>query len=294
MILEATPMLQTLTLQALSLQAVGWTGYAVLAGVLTFWIVVWPEGSSDRRLVGLAVAGTALLALATLGDPLLRLTSGGESLAEVLDPVAASALLVRLAALSAAAFFLPDLLRRPVRGARQALAGLLVVLLTAGVLADELDTSGGWASVGLVAGITHALSAAAWVGGLVALTALLLTRGGAGGASGPVDVDALLGPFAALATGSLALLLLSGITRALVEAGGVGALLTSQFGLVVLLKAVLLTLMLLLGRRARAHVAADPEQPRRASTLRLVVLGEVGLAAGALAATALLVAAAPA
>lgn len=286
----------TLTLQALSLQVAGWTGYVVLAGVLTFWVVVWPEGSSDRRLVGLAVAGTVLIALATLGDPLLRLTSGGESLGEVLDPVAASALLVRLAALSAAVFFLPDLVRRPVRGVRQAGAGLLVVLLTAGVLSGAVDTgavdtSGGWASVGLVAGITHALSAAAWVGGVVALALLLLTRGERGGT---VDVDALLGPFAALATGSLALLLLSGLARALVVADGVGGLLTSQLGLVVLLKTALLALMLLLGRRARVHTGAAPGQPRGASTLRLVVLGEVGLAAGALAATALLVAASPA
>ncbi len=269
-----------------ALQALGWTGYVLLTGVLTFWLVVWPHGSNDRRLVALAVTGTGLLVVATLGDPLVRLGSG-ERLADVLEPQAASALLVRLAGVSAAVFFLPDLLRRPLVGHRRAAAGLLVVLLTTGVLADSVladsalaGSGSGWASVGLLAGITHALSAAAWVGGVTALAVLLLRR------DVPDDLDPMLETFATLATGCLVALLLSGFVRAVVVTEGEVGLLASSFGLAVLLKAGLLALMVLLGRRVRT-------QPRDTSALRRIVLGEVALATAALLATTALVATAP-
>ncbi len=101
------------------LRTVSYVGYVLLAGTLAFWIVVWPGGSRDRRLTGLAVGGIALLALATLADPLVRLTAGDQALGDFLDATAGTALLVRLAALSAAAFFLPDLVRgRIAAGAR--------------------------------------------------------------------------------------------------------------------------------------------------------------------------------
>lgn len=270
----------------LVLHALGWAGYVLLAGVLVFWVVVWPEGSRDRRLATLAFAGTALLALGFLGDPLVRLTGGDEAVDDLLDPLAASALLVRLAGLAAATFFLPDLLSGPVRGSRQLFAGLLVILLTAGVLAGATGVDDR-STLGLLAAIAHALAAAAWVGGLVALAVLLLPR------AGVELVDPLLEPFARLATACLLLLLASGVVQALVVAGDPGTLVTSTFGLVVLVKTGLLGLMVALGARVRSRLSAAGQAAPRPTVVRRAVAGEAVLAGAALAATAALVAVPP-
>ena len=46
-----------------------YAGYVLLAGTLTFWSVVWPDGRRNRRLVVLAVAGTAAMIIGTVAGP---------------------------------------------------------------------------------------------------------------------------------------------------------------------------------------------------------------------------------
>ena len=91
-------------------------GYVLLAGAFLLWGLVWPEGRADKRLLGVAVAGIAITTLGSLASPAAELLMTDRSLAAVLPPLAGAALLVRLAALSALAFFLADLLSERLRG----------------------------------------------------------------------------------------------------------------------------------------------------------------------------------
>ena len=263
------------------LRTVSYVGYVLLAGTLAFWILVWPGGSRDRRLTGLAVSGIALMTVATLADPLVRLTAGGQALGDFLDATTGTALLVRLAALSAAAFFLPDLVRGRIVGWRQGFAFVVVIVLAAGLAGGSQDPGSRWATVEAVASSGHVLAAAAWLGGIAALAALLVGRDEVH----RVDVVAPL--FGRVAAVSAAVLLVTGVVQALVVAGGVGALVTSAYGLVLVVKAVVLVLLLRAGRQARHHAAQ-----RHSAPLRLVAT-ELLLALAALVATTVLVAVPP-
>jgi hypothetical protein len=54
---------------------VTYVGYVLLAGTFAFWSLVWPEGRNDRRLVGLAALGTALMVVGTIGAPVILVAS---------------------------------------------------------------------------------------------------------------------------------------------------------------------------------------------------------------------------
>ena len=50
-----------------------YAGYVLLAGTLTFWSVVWPDGRRNRRLVMLALAGPTAMIICTLAGPAIQL-----------------------------------------------------------------------------------------------------------------------------------------------------------------------------------------------------------------------------
>ena len=116
---------------------VTYVGYVLLAGTFTFWSLVWPDGRRDRRLVRLAVIGTVLLALGTFADPAFRVALAGQPLADVLTPAIGAALLVRLAALAATAFFLVDLIRSPITGGRRVFAVLVVAVVASSMVVQS-------------------------------------------------------------------------------------------------------------------------------------------------------------
>jgi putative copper export protein len=98
------------------------------------------------------------------------------------------------------------------------------------------------------------------------------------------------------------MLLLTGITQSVALVGSVGALLDTEYGLLVLAKLVLLALLIGLGGfnqrwalpRLR-HLAAGGEEPGRAAAiLRQSVALEVGFALVVIAVTSMLVATEPA
>jgi len=277
---------------------VTYVGYVLLAGTFTFWSLVWPEGSSDRRLVRLAVVGTALLALGTFADPAIRVALGGQLLADVLTPVSGAALLVRLAALVATAFFLVDLIRSPINGGRRVFA-LVVVAVIAGSMVVQSDAAGGpWEVLAVVALCGHVLATAAWLGGLVALAAVLIPR------DHLKELELLVPRFSVVALFSVIILLVTGIVDALVVAGGFAALITTPYGLVVLIKIGVLVGMVILGQFGRRYAARlafrRVHQPaelvknsRGAHNLALVMGTEVIIAVGILATTSMLVTVTP-
>ena len=77
----------------------------------------------------MAIAGIAATALGSLATPAVELLLTDRPLAEVLPPLAGAAVLVRLAALSAVAFFLVDLLIRRLAGWRRVAAGATLALI---------------------------------------------------------------------------------------------------------------------------------------------------------------------
>jgi copper transport protein len=277
---------------------VTYVGYVLLAGTFTFWSLVWPDGRRDRRLVRLAVIGTVLLALGTFADPAFRVALAGQPLADVLTPAIGAALLVRLAALAATAFFLVDLIRSPITGGRRVFA-VLVVAVVAGSMVVQSDAAGSpREALAVVALSGHVLATAAWLGGLVALAAVLIPR------DHPEGLERLVPRFSQVALFSVIILLVTGIVDALVVAGGLAALVNSPYGRGVLIKIGVLAGMVVLGQLGRRYAARlafrRVHQPTElvknsgaAHSLALVMGIEVVIAVGVLATTSMLVMVAP-
>src|SRR5215218_11375533 len=137
----------------------------------------------------------------------------------------------------------------------------------------------------LLAQWAHLLAVGVWIGGLVWLLAALVVR-----ITGRSTREVVVG-FSRLAGISLAVVVVTGVVRSVDELGGWRRLLDSGFGRALDLKLLLFAGLVALG--ARNHYRLVPlvrTGPRRraATRLRRSVGAELGLAAGVLAAAALL------
>ena len=269
----------------------GYAGFVLIAGTLTFWALVWPQGRSDRGLVRLTWAGVVLLALTTVADPLLRATSYDVSVTEAAGRMSGAAGLARLAVLAVVAGYLGDLASRDVLGWRRRGFCLAALLALAATMVLQSDAVGGdWQAAKLAATMGHLIATAAWLGGLVALATVLLPRE-------HLDVlHQLLPRFSLLAVISVVTLTVTGVVHAVAVAGGIGPLVDSSYGLALALKVGIFGLMLLLGNHGRAYAGrlARGDGPSSGGRALAVAIGaELGLALGVLAATAVLVLVAP-
>lgn len=275
-----------------------YTGYVLMAGTLTFWALVWPEGRKERRLVVLNVVGIGLLSVGTLAAPVIALTLDGQQPGDLATPVQAAAFFVRLAALVAAAFFLLDILRSPLEGWRRALPLLIVAATGLAMVAASNAVGGSWQTVKLVATFGHVIATAAWLGGLIALAAVLIPR------ENLEELDRLIPRFSIVAAVSVVTLLVTGSLHALAVAGGFGPLWDSSYGLVFAIKVVLFAVMLLMGNHGREYAARAAKQAaqgdveglrtsRGVHTLAVVMGAELTMAFVILGATSLLVMVAP-
>jgi putative copper export protein len=275
-----------------------YAGYVLLAGTLTFWSVVWPDGRRNRRLVVLALTGTAAMIMGTLSSPVIQLIFGGRLLGDVVSPLGGAAQLVRLAALVAAMFFLPDIISGAVVGWRRIVALTLVVVIAASMVAQSDAIGGPWEIAKIGATGLHVLATCAWLGGLVALAAVVIPG------EKVHELDRLIPRFSRVAQLSVATLVITGIVHALAVAGGVYQLASSRYGLVLLIKITIFGLMLLMGNEGRKYAARaafrqshlQPDAPLRAggiSTLAVVMGAELCIAFVILSTTSLLVMVAP-
>ena len=150
---------------------------------------------------------------------------------------------MRLAALAFAGFFGAELLGRPVRGGRRlAVLALVVVLTITLVLESVAMASPQVVAIAASTGV-YLLALAAWLGGLVALAALLVPRHRL---SGLEQVWLRFSWFAGLSVLGLAV---TGMAQHLL----VGRTATSRSGLLLLVEALALAATLLLSRYAVAH-----------------------------------------
>jgi putative copper export protein len=226
-----------------------YTGYVLLAGTLTFWALVWPQGRADRRLVSLAAFGTGLMIIGTIAGPLIQILFAGRPIGDVLTPLDGTAAIVRLAALACVGFYFVDIIRAEIVGWRRVVTVALVIVIAATMVTQSDAVSGGWQLVKIIATSGHVLAIAAWIGGLVALAAVLIPR------ENLQELDRLIPRFSVIATVSVIALVVTGVVHALAVAGGIGELVTSLYGLVLLVKVSIFGLMLLMGIQGRRYAA---------------------------------------
>lgn len=272
-------------------------GYVLLAGTLTFWTLVWPDGQVVRRLVVMSWLGTALMTVATVAALLIAVVTGGRTAGDVVTPLSGAASIVRLAGLVFMAFFLVDVVRSEIIGWRRVVVVVVVTLLAGTMVVQSDAVTGSWQAVTIVAAAGHVLATAAWLGGLSALAAVLIQQ------QDLRELDWLIPRFASVTTFSVIILVVTGSVQALAVAGGIGPLVNSRYGLVLVIKVLVFGLMLVLGaygRRYAARVAfrrvnplADGTNRARIQTLSVVMGVEVGIAFVVLATTSLLVFSAP-
>ena len=146
-----------------------------------------------------------------------------------------------------------------------ALAGLAVPTLTghAGGLGDH--------ALALTAGVTHVLTSAVWVGGLVALVLYAVRRG-----TGLRDAATSFGQVALVA---VVLLAASGVANAYTRMTSPAELVTTDYGWLVLAKVLLLVGLVLLAARVRRVLVPRLSGPGGAAAFVKVVMLEVVLMA---------------
>jgi putative copper export protein len=279
-------------------RVLSYAGYVLLAGTLTFWSVVWPDGRRNRRLIALALAGTAAMIIGTLASPAIQLIFGDRLLGDIITPLGGAAQLGRLAALVAATCFLPDIISGAVVGWRRFVALTLVLVIAASMVAQSDAIGGPWEIAKIAATGLHVLATCAWLGGLVALAAVLIPG------EKVQELDRLIPRFSRVAQLSVVTLVVTGVVHALAVAGGVYQLASSRYGLVLLIKITIFGLMLLMGNEGRKYAARaafrqshrQPDATVRVggiSTLAVVMGAELCIAFVILSTTSLLVMVAP-
>jgi LPXTG-site transpeptidase (sortase) family protein len=230
-----------LAILAASISFVVYVGYVLLAGIGTFWVVVWPEGQAVRRLRVMAVVGLALIGLATIAEALIDWLAGRVS-GEVVDK-SGTWLLVRLAVLAVAGFFGTELLRHPVRGWRRVTVTSLVVLLTITLAVTSTAMASPQVVALTVSTGLYLLALAAWLGGLMAFATLLVPP------NPPGALERVSPRFSRFAGLSVLSLLVTGTAQHLI-AGGTA---TPRSGMLLLVEVLALVATLLLSRYAVAY-----------------------------------------
>jgi putative copper export protein len=275
-----------------------YAGYVLLAGTLTFWSLVWPDGRRNRRLVVLVLAGTAAMLVGTVGGPVIQLIFEGRLLGDIVTPLGGAAQFARFAALMAVMFFLPDIVSDAVVGWRRIVALTLVLVIVGSMVAQSNAIGGSWELAKIAATGFHLLATCAWLGGLVALATVLIPG------EQVEEIDQLIPRFSRVAQLSVVTLLVTGSVHALAAAGGVSQLASSRYGFVLLIKVAIFGLMLLMGNEGRKYAARAAfrqlhQQPdgtvrtRSISTLAVVMGAELCIAFVILSTTSLLVMVAP-
>ena len=172
------------------------------------------------------------------------------------------------------------------------------MLLIAGTMVAQSDAIGGdMEFLKVVATFGHVLATATWLGGLVALAAVILPR------ENVQVLDEVIPQFSKIAFFSVIVLVATGTVHSLAIAGSVASLVTSWYGWVLGLKCVIFGAMLLLGNHGRKYAAGvafsklqTEEQVARSHSVQAlaVVMGaELAIAFSVLAATSALVAVVP-
>jgi len=265
-------------------------GTAAMATVAPPWMA-----SPRRRWRWLVRAGAATAVVASVaGIGIEAADAAGGALGDVADLSAwgsvvgrrfGAAAVVRVVALAAGVVLVDGALRshrpaRPVTAPGAAAAGAVIV---GSVVVSGHAMTGRVAWLGVVADVVHVAAMAVWLGGLAALLVAL----------GPLPQEgrALLGRrFSAVASGAVVAVVVSGVAQGWRQVGSLDELTGTAYGKLLLAKVAVVAVVVAGGGVSRWLVHRRGSPP----TLRASVGGEVGLGAGVVVLTALLVHAVPA
>lgn len=319
-----------------------WVVFAALAlllGVVAFGALVFPRGRTNRWTRRLAWTGWIGLAAATVLGLLLYgpyVTGLGldevfssSLVGETLDQRLGAVWAIRLGLLVLALPVLVAFLRRdrdadeprPLGRWWAPAAVLLGIALAATPGLSGHASSGDWQTAAEITDTLHVLSMAIWLGGLVAVAAVLLPGRGA------AELRTALPRWSRLALGCVIVIVATGAFQTWRQVGGLEALRSTDYGRILIIKLVLFAAIMVLAAFSREIVfrlyhhrqaapegrvpvvaggaddADPPSGPAPVSDvdertelvrLRRSVWAEVAIAAAVLAVTALLVNAAPA
>ena len=243
-------------------------GLLVAAGFALFDVLIWRPLAGSGLRTGVIAIGLAAMFVSAHG--LVHASHAGTATRFGLVIQAAS--VVAATGAAAAAIGIAD------RSAAPFAIALALAVLPAPTLAGHaLDPGRSWLEV--PADFLHVAAAAMWLGGLVAI-AFVVPRS----AQPPEIKAAATRRFSRFALGSVIVLAVTGVVRALSELAAVSQLWTTGYGRAIAAKTILFAILVGLGWMSRTRLAA-------ASTrLRATVLGEIAFFVGVIVAVAILTA----
>jgi copper transport protein len=262
----------------------------LLVGGVVFAVFLWPAADAPwprRLLVGAAATG---LLCSLAGVVLQGALGGGVSLGSAfdrdiveasLDTRTGEAWAIR-AGLWAAVLAVVALMRRPAFAPAAILMALAAALVVSLPLAGHADTQEPQALL-VPADVVHVIAAGAWLGGLVILVVAYWRRTHAPGAAEATRRFSSLALYAVLAIAA------AGAAQAWFYLDGPGSLFTTTYGVSLLAKIVLLGAIVAIASGNRRRV----RDLVRTGALKRAMRAEVAVAVLVLAATAVLVRAAP-
>jgi putative copper export protein len=221
-------------------------GLVLVGGPLAFWVTVAPNGRYDRKQLLLVDVGLYVLAAATLLQPVLPILQG-QALSEVPRETWA-VVLVRLAVLAAIASWLPDLVAEPIQGARRAWASVAVVALATTFLAADPSSGEPRSLAVMVALLVHLVAAVVWLGGAVVIAVAGLPMRDLNLLSSQVR------SFSRMTVSCVVGVVSSGVVLVVASSTDLLSVLSSTFGLVLLLKALAFAAMVVLADHGRRNL----------------------------------------
>ena len=239
---------------AVALPASRWLGFAGLAlavGVPVLALTCWPGGWGSTSLRRLATWGAGAVAASALLNFLLQGPyAAATGLGSALDPslLAATAtsaagwtLLTRAVLAAALALVLRPAWHRgsPPSVPGTVLAGTLAVLLVVSTAAIGHPVAGPWPGLAVPVAAVHAAGMAVWLGGLVALLAVVLRP-----ETPAADLAGVLPPWSRIAFGAVAALVVTGTVQAVREVESQTALFATTYGWLLVAKLVLVLVLL--------------------------------------------------
>ena len=248
-------------------------GLALLLGAVAFVGLVWPQGRRSTWTRRWAWAGWLALLVGTFAGILLYGpyaaglglgdTTQSSLLANTLGSrygeIALARLLLLLLAIPVVrAYINPHRSLSPRIARRWGVAAIVLAALLAATpgLAGHAVT-GRWVNAAIVADTFHVLAMGVWLGGLGLVVTVLLSRGNAARLRGP------LLRWSTVAAGCLTVIVATGAFQAWRQVGNLGALRSTDYGRMLIVKVVLFTAMVALASFGRDVVVRIFPRSRR-------------------------------
>lgn len=271
---------------------IGYLGFVLVVGTTFFLSWLWPGHTVEWVFIRLFYGGAALIVGATA---LVAFFSASGSLSDAFAGRSGGAALLRMALVALGVGFAWEMLG-DARRWRIPIAIWQLVLIETYVI-DSDAWSQPWQLVKVVATTGHLAATAAWLGGLLALAAILVP-------SAHLEVlHDVLPRFSVIAFVCVVTLVVTGALHALAVAGSVSALVMSTYGAVLTAKVIVFVVMLLLGNVGRQYAGRlahrkvteidESASDQSVRAFAVAVGAEFALATAVLATTAALVHVAP-